>query len=179
VSLEQRIEHTTAALRDAFDGSFAKARATEGVSFDDFVSIRIAGDPYVVRLSEIASLHADCNIVGIPSPMPELFGIAGFRGKVAPVYDLGALLGYARAQAPRWLMLVRASQLIGLAFERFDAYLHIPTATVSSIEAAKRASPFVAGVVGTGDGPHSVIHVASLLEALTKRLSGQSPSKEQ
>ena len=90
------LEQKAAALRAAFDRSFAEAADAGRAPHLDFLAIRVAGDPYALRLSEVASLHVDSKRVRAPSLLPELSGLASFRGVLTPVYDLAALLGYAR-----------------------------------------------------------------------------------
>ena len=49
-------------LRRAFDRSFAEAPggAPEADALESLLAIRVGGDPYALRLSEIAGLFADC-----------------------------------------------------------------------------------------------------------------------
>lgn len=110
-------------LRRAFDDGFAVAVRGDlaGDTRGDVLAIRVAGDPYALRLGAVASLHADPRVVPLPSPVPSLRGLVGVRNAMVPVYDLAMLLGYPRAASPRWLILARAAP-VGLAFETFDAH---------------------------------------------------------
>jgi hypothetical protein len=85
---------TAAALRREFDQSFAQPPATELARVENFLAVRIGGDAYAMRVAEIAGLYADKRIVPLPSPLPSLLGTVGFRGQIAPVYDLAMLFGY-------------------------------------------------------------------------------------
>src|SRR5215218_10100104 len=86
-----------AELREAFDRSFAQLATSEADVVESLLGIRIGTDPYGLRLGELSGLFADKKITRLPSPVSELLGIAGFRGAVLPVYDLGMLLGCPRA----------------------------------------------------------------------------------
>jgi purine-binding chemotaxis protein CheW len=113
-----------AELRNAFDRSFAQAPSPEGGALESLLKIRLGANPYALRLSDVSGLFADKKMTWLPSPVPELLGMAGLRGTVLPVYDLGMLLGCPRAAAPRWLV-VAAGAPVALAFEAFDGYLSV------------------------------------------------------
>lgn len=176
----ERLE-TAAALRRAFDLSFAQAREADGEAMESLLAIRVSGDPYAVRLSDIASLHADRKVVPLPSPASELLGLVSFRGTMAPVYDLRTLLGHEDGPArpaPRWLLLVRTPDVVGLAFDLFEAHIRATARNISSTEDGGSASEYVRGVVRTADGVRPLIHTASLIEAITRRSRSDRPPKE-
>jgi chemotaxis signal transduction protein len=127
-----RIGGTAAALRTQFDLSFATAAASMTERLENLLAIRVGKDPYVLRLSEIAGLHADVKIVPVPSPVEQLLGIVGLRGVLAPVYDLAAILGYPPAASPRWMVVAGVPQPVGFAFETFETHLQIPKASVAN-----------------------------------------------
>ncbi len=122
---------TAEALRRRFDESFAAPAGSKPQSVEDLLAIRVGADPYVLRLSQIAGLSASLKIVPVPSPIASLLGIVGFRGLMAPFYDLGALLGYQRAAEQRWTVFVRAPQTVGFGFETFESHLQIPVTSVT------------------------------------------------
>src|SRR6202030_4383581 len=101
-------EGTAAALRCLFDSSFAAAASSTTGPLEDLLAICVEGDPYALRLSEIAGLYVDVKIVPVPGPIAQLLGIVSLRGKLAPVYDLAALLHYPLAVSPRWMILAGA-----------------------------------------------------------------------
>jgi chemotaxis signal transduction protein len=126
------------ALRRRFDQSFAAPAGSNPERLEDLLAIRVGADPYALRLSQIAGLFAGLKIAPTPSPIASLLGIVGIRGALAPIYDLGALLGYPRAAQPRWTVLVRAPQTVGFAFESFESHLQI--AVISVIGETVRAA---------------------------------------
>lgn len=162
---------TAAALRLAFDRSFELAPATETGAVAGLLAIRLGTSRYVVRLTDVAGLHADKRISPLPSPVPELRGLAGLRGTVLPVYDLGMLLGFPRAAAARWL-LVTAVTPIGLAFDGFDGYESVAAdAFVTEVRPGARER-HVREVLRT-EGARPVIDVPSIVETIKAR-SGQA-----
>jgi chemotaxis signal transduction protein len=161
-------EGTAAMLRRLFDSSFAAATATMTEPLEDLLAIRVGADPYALRLSEIAGLYVDVKIVPVPSPVVQLLGIVSLRGKMAPVYDLAALLHYPPAASPRWMILAGAAQPVGFAFETFEAHLQVPKASLAESEdrgegngATRR---HVRGAVRAAEVLRPMIHVASVVD---------------
>jgi chemotaxis signal transduction protein len=176
VKAAQTLDEKLHALREQFDRSFAVAAAEGGDEHLDFLAIRIAGDFYALRLSELASLHADRKLVPAPSLLPELLGIAGFRGVLTPVYDLAALLGYRAEPAGRWLVVARGPAPVAFAFGAFDAHLRVPPDRVSLAQA--EANRAVDGAVHDGHGALPLLHLASLVEGILQRIKAHGPSQE-
>ena len=83
-----------AEIRNAFDHSYAIPPASQvGEQIENLLAVRVAGDPYALRVGEISSLTNSRKTVALPSPVSELLGVAGIRGGFVPVYSLAALLG--------------------------------------------------------------------------------------
>jgi purine-binding chemotaxis protein CheW len=165
-----RLSDQAAALRDAFDRSFTRAPHTDTADVERLLAIGIGSDRYVMRLAEVGGLFTDKKITPLPSHAPALLGIAGFRGTVLPVYDLATLLGYARAAAPRWLLLAVGAP-IGLAFERFDGHLTVRA------DAIVREASADASVQGAREFLHGgvavpVVRLAAVLDTI--RSSGRA-----
>lgn len=132
---------SAAQLRHDFDQSFAQApqEAPEAAGSEDYLAIRLGADPHALRLAEIASLAPLAALTRVPGPCPELLGLIGSRGRLVPVYDLRALLGYAAPALPRqapggppgtqglprW-QVVLAAQPVALAFDGFEGHLRLP-----------------------------------------------------
>ena len=133
------------ALRRRFDESFASAHESSPEAVEDLLAIRLGADPHVLRLSQITGLSAGLEIVPVPSPFASLLGIVGIRGMMAPIYDLGVLLGYPPAADPRWTVFVRAPQTVGFAFETFESHLQVMVSSVSgaTVRAAGALRPMI------------------------------------
>ncbi|WP_181885477.1 chemotaxis protein CheW [Trinickia dinghuensis] len=126
-------------MREDFDQSFARLLAEDPPS-ESLLAIRVGGDPYAIRIADIQGLHVDRHVVALPSARREFLGVVGFRGQIAPVYDLAAMLGYTRARPvmPRWMVSLRHREPIAFAFDAFD---HLFTL-------AAQQTPSVAGSAG-------------------------------
>ncbi len=172
-----RFTDTAARLRRDFDRGFAEAPMTAASLVEDVLMIRIGNDPFVLRLSEIAGLHTDRVIAPIPSPVSELLGIVAIRGVMAPVYDLGGLLGYPVSQASRWLALAHGPKPAGFAFEVFEAHARVSQESFAAHETDSSSRTHLQGAVRIAGVVRPVIHIASVLEAIARR--ARAPSKEQ
>ena len=135
---------TAVALRRLFDDTFTVPAEMRADCSEDLLAIRVGSNPYALRLSEIAGLHADLKIVPVPTPAAQLLGIVGIRGTMAPIYDLAALLGYPPITGPRWIAFARAQQSVGFAFETFESHLRVAqTSSDGSVRAAGLIRPII------------------------------------
>jgi len=174
---DTRMSETAAELRLAFDRSFSQATNADIAVAEELLAIRVGSHPYLVRLAEVSGLFADKRITWLPSPVPTLLGLAGLRGKVLPVYDLGMLIGATKAAAPRWL-LVTASSPVGFAFDHFDGYLSLrPEDIVSEIRTETRERHVLDAVLAV-DLVRPLISLASVLESIEKSASHDGSQKE-
>jgi purine-binding chemotaxis protein CheW len=164
-------------LREAFDRSFAQAPSTEATPVEHLLAIRIGADPYALRMSEVAGLFADKKVTPLPSAVSELLGIAGFRGAVRPVYDLGMLLGCQRTGAPRWLV-VTAVTSVALAFDGFDGYVRVPSGAIVPDSHADAHDRHVREAVRVVDLVRPLISLASVLEWTRSRTFRDGMDKE-
>lgn len=166
-----------AELRRAFDRSFAHVPTVAAVTVENLLGIRIGPNPFALRLAEVGGLFADKRITGLPSSVPSLLGIAGFRGAILPVYDLRVLLGLARAAAPRWL-IVTAGTPIGLAFDQFDGHLRVLPEAIAQKARLEVSERHVREVV-QADVVRSIVHVASVLESIRSQVRRDAPQKKE
>jgi purine-binding chemotaxis protein CheW len=103
----------------------------------------------------------------IPGPVPELLGLAGFRGVIVPVYDLPALLRYGALQsAPGALVLTDTSPAVALAFEAIPEHFTVRPAEVvpERIEGKN-----VRGAVAFRGLIHPILDVSALVVAIRVR----------
>jgi chemotaxis signal transduction protein len=156
-----------AELKRMFDQTFAEAPRSDASPEDDLLAVSIGGDPYAIRLSEVAALLSDSRVTWLPGSATELIGLMGLRGALVPVYDLRALLGYPRAPVPRWFLIVAATR-VALAFDRFDGHLRVPRAAVSTGSAQSAAThlPYAHEVVRTHEFIRPILHIPAVLEAI-------------
>lgn len=168
------VSGTALALRSAFDRAFAEASRTTAAANEDLLVLRVGGTAHAILVSEILALHADRRVVPLPSAATGLLGVVGLRSGLVPVFDLATLLGYARALSPRWMFVARAAEPLGLAFELLEGHVRVDPTQVSlaSQAAADAAHPFIRGAVRAAGVVRPLVHVASVVEALTRRAGG-------
>ena len=172
------IEQKLFALRRDFDLSFAREAGNAQPAQLDFLAIRVAGDPYAMRLSEVQSLHADRKLVTAPSLLPELLGLSGFRSVLTPVYDLAQLLGYGPRPTARWLAVAQNAAPIAFAFGDFDSHLRVPSAWLSVPETENGNFAALGGAVQNAGTTLPLLHLPSLVEAIARRIKALGPSQE-
>jgi chemotaxis signal transduction protein len=167
-------------LRNAFDRARAipfSSQAAEQI--ENLLAIRVHGDAFAIRLSEISGLATDKKIVAFPSPIPELLGVAAIRGRLVPVYSLAVLLGYsANAEQGRWLALCGAEEPVGFALNDFEDYLRVPFAQVYPAEQRDVVGTHATHVVRVADTVRAVVSIPLLMEIIQRRCHNADESKE-
>jgi len=146
------------ALRAQFDRAFADPPRPTAPATDDYLLIRIDGEPHAIALNEIASLHADLHVVLVPTHTPELVGVAAVRAALVPVYDLRLALGASATTVVRWVVLVRAAT-VGFAFDGFDGHAR----------AERREEQTAAKLVAFGGRAHPLVSLREVLGAIEAR----------
>ena len=169
-------------LRQAFDHTFALAPSTASLELEDLLTIRVAGDPYAIRLLDITEIVTGHGVVSVPAVTPYLLGLAGIRGGIVPVFDLSLLLGYGPDPgSPRWMILCGYEEPIALAFSNFEGYLRLPTSAIhadESFSVTSEKTKYVNQVARTPDGVRAVISIALILATIRNRISHHQPTKE-
>jgi purine-binding chemotaxis protein CheW len=153
-------------MRREFDQAFAKAIQIDEIAKEKLLAIRAGGQACALRLSAIAGLFADKKITPVPGGHPALRGIAGFRGKILPVYDLANLLGVPDTQSsPRWLVITQAAS-VALAFEAFEAQLLVRAEAIVAQAVRPELKDFARDFLRTPDFSGPILHLPSVLDAI-------------
>ena len=178
-----RLETDTAAqLREAFDSSFALPPSLASQEVEDLLTIRLAGDPYAIRLLDITEIVTGRKVIPIPAVTPGLLGLAGIRGGIVPVFGLSSILGYGPDPgSPRWMILCCAEEPIALAFSDFEGYLRLPASALRADEnfsATTAKTKYVSQVARTTDGVRAVISIELIMATIRNRISPHRPTKE-
>ncbi|MBV9993904.1 MAG: chemotaxis protein CheW [Caulobacteraceae bacterium] len=163
-----RLAEQARQLRNDFDAGFAEAARGDDAVLADLLTLRAEGEPYALRLAEIAGLFADRKITPLPGGRAGLLGCAVFRGSIAPVYDLHALLGHAAAAPPHWLALA-AQAPVAFAFEAFEGHRSVRQGAILPREAGDFSRPFIRDFVSEGQEGWPLVHLPSVLAALGER----------
>lgn len=138
-----RIEERAAALRRAFDAAFAAPPAGARDAMQDFLAIRVAGDPFAVRVASVSRLAAIPKIVSVPSQRRSVLGVAAIRGALVSVHGLAALLGYASDGGDARWIAIAGNEMVGLAFHELDGFLRVPAGTKDAIASDGITRPII------------------------------------
>lgn len=178
------LTQTLRALRTEFDDSFAQAPRAHAQALENLLAIRMAGTAYALRVGDIDGLHADRRIMPLPTQAAHLLGVASFRGRVAPVYDLASLCGHPRAPSARWLVLLRSAEPVAVAFELFEKHCAVAPQDIISAQAAESAAPQRANAshlqhaMRDGDSVRPIIALPALLAAIAAQCeASHQPSR--
>lgn len=167
-------------LRRAFD----QARAVPFSSgkedqTEDLLAIRVSRDAYAIKVGEITGLATARQIVPIPSPIPELLGLASIRGGLVPVYNLHGLLGYsAQVEQMSWLALCGTENPFALGFSDLEGYLRVPLKQLYPVEKEDAARTQVKEVARTTGAVRAVVSIPLLRETIQGRCRSTSVPKE-
>jgi len=170
---------TAAELKRTFDQTFADPPPLDAGPTVDLLAIGVGGDPWAIRLSEIAGLWSDRRIAPLPGSMAELIGLMSLRGALVPVYDLRALLGYPGGMLPRWFVMAEATP-VALAFDRFDGHMRVPRTALSADPepGAAAQSPLTREVVRDGGFARPIVRLALVLDSIATRAQHLARPKE-
>lgn len=154
-----------ATMRREFDQFFVAPDPLAAAATDDFVAVRVGGQPFALRVSELAWVETRRKIVALPGSRSELLGLVSTRGKFVPVFSLELMLGLpATLGAKSWVAICAGEQQFGLAFEALEGYFRVPRADVLGARGAnedrKEQAVRVAGEV------RPVVSVASIQVAI-------------
>ncbi|MGH7508795.1 MAG: chemotaxis protein CheW [Gemmatimonadales bacterium] len=168
-----------AALRQAFDESFAAPPPEESQGLEDLLRIRVAGDPYAIRLRDIAGVVARRKVVPIPGGSSDFLGSAGIRGGIVPVFALALLLGYDQAaDLPSWMVLCGPDESVALAFPEFEGYSRLPHSWIHVDDNLRPASRHVKEVARMGLEFRPIISIPLIVATIRNR-TGQTRSIDQ
>lgn len=174
--------NTASQLRMAFDSSFALPPSVDSSQGEDLLAIRVAGDPYAIRLIDIAEIVKERRIVAIPSLTPDLLGLTGIHGGIIPVFGLSSILGYAPDPgSPRWMILCSSEETFALAFSDFEGYLRLPTSALhadENVRATNEQVKYVSQIASTQDGVRAIIDIPLIMATIRNRISPYQPTKE-
>lgn len=153
-----------AEMRHAFDQIFAAPDPPAAEECEDFVAVRIAGQPFAFRVRELAHIESHRKVVAVPSGRAGLLGLAGIRGKLVPVFSPEVVLGAPPTPAPRqWIAVCRHEAPFGLAFDSLEGYFRVPRSSIIAAADGNQAS--VQQVVRDSSGMWPVIHLPSIARA--------------
>lgn len=157
-------------LRRAFDQAFASAPAEQAPEAEDILALRIAGEPYGVKVRAIASIARVSRIVPLPSSTPELLGIVQIRGTLVPIYSLSIILGHPQASPgpAYWVALDEKHDPVALDLGGFEACIRVLKSELCSPEGGS-AGRHIGQVARTPTGVRAIVDIVSVVESIKKQ----------
>jgi len=175
---EPRAIASAEALRHEFDASFARAPVAPDGTHEDVLLLGIRGEPYALRLGEVARVTLRRPVVRLPSPLPSLLGLATVDGQLVAVHDLGAVCGLGPGRPDwAWMLLSQGSEPIAFAVERLDGRVRVASETLGRARQAPPAtgSPAVLWHDGT---PRVLLSLVDLIKIMNlSGVPGGSPKE--
>jgi chemotaxis signal transduction protein len=166
-----------AALREAFDRSFAEAPRSATAALEDLLCIRVGEHLHALRVAELSGLFPDMKVMALPTAIAELLGLASLRAAILPIYDLRLMLGYGGEAKPRWVAIAR-DMSVGLAFDGFEGHIRVSPDAVVSQGSGESGVRHVREVVRIDGQLRSIVLLASVLEAITNRVRAGAGTEE-
>jgi chemotaxis signal transduction protein len=169
-----------AALQTEFDRAFAAPPVIrQSEQEEHFLALRVATEPYVVRIREIAAIARQRKTITLPGTVPEFLGITGVRGASLPVYSLAALLGLGREpRESKWLLLCGHEDPVALTFAEIEGHYTIRSAEVFSADRAANARSVIGQFVAIGEAAWPIISLPALIAAVKKRCDSTHTAQE-
>ncbi|WP_437878546.1 chemotaxis protein CheW [Sorangium sp. So ce513] len=175
-----------AALRDAFDASFAAPALPCADEPARALAIRAGDRRLLARIDELAAVEPCRRIVPLAGGPPGLLGLAGLRGRLVAVYDLAALVGgrpragvadAAAGPAPRWLLVCAESPDVALAIDEIEGHASLPRADEAprgrardgEDERGEGAGDHVQEAVDVDGAPRGVLRVSAVAATVLRR----------
>jgi chemotaxis signal transduction protein len=159
-----------AELRNAFDQTFAVSPSIKTVEqIENLLSIRMHGNLYALRATEISAFARIPKIVSVPSPFPEVLGLAGIRGGVVPVYSLAAFFGGGCEEGPRWCAWCGSEEPIGFAFGEFEGYVRASQSQIFAQAQEDVTCEHAKSVLQIDEMIRPIVSLPSIVQLLSQR----------
>jgi chemotaxis signal transduction protein len=154
-------------LQVAFDRSYIEPAAPRPAEPEDLLAIDVAGHPYALRVRELLGMYVERRITPLPAAPAELLGLAAVRGELVAVYDLASLLGYSRAEAPRYLIVGRG-RAVAFAFATLHGHVRVAPGDIATAERARE--PWLSQVVREPGRTRPIIELSGISSAIEQRM---------
>ncbi len=153
-------------LKRDFDHAFAQPSRPPLPQTLDLLRVRLGGDPWALPLAEVAGLHSGKGVTPVPGRTHGLLGLAGFRGVLAAVYDLPALIGLTPVSTPRWLLLVQ-DRPVAFAFAELEGHSRVEAGAILPL-GPEGGTAWTRGFIEDGPLRRPILHLPALLDRLAQ-----------
>jgi chemotaxis signal transduction protein len=124
----------------------------------------MCGGCYGLRVREISGIAVCKKIVQLPSPIPQLAGIASVKGVIHPVISLESVLGFSQFKLTGWVATCGVTDPIALTIGKFEKYLQVAPSDMHVPQTG--ATGYIVRVARVENMVVSVIGIDSIIEAI-------------
>jgi chemotaxis signal transduction protein len=164
------IEEHRKRLAHSFDQAFSQPFADEHRGVRDFLVLRLGQHWYALPVDELAGVQNKKAIQFLPDAPAFCVGLSGVRGRVAAIYDLGALIGSASSDRLSWLLQAKADPEVALLVPKPERYLRAELDRIAP-DAGDGAT---IGALSDDGVTINVLSVARVVAAIRARGGGKS-----
>ncbi len=166
-------------LRREFDRTFASPPVPTSEEWEDLLLVRIAGDPYAIRMRDIMGILAKRTIIPVPAEAPGLLGLVGIRGEIVPVFGLSSWLGYGvDADSAVWMIVCGTDEPIGFGFSEFEGHKRLEKSAIHLYDKSQSPRQYIHEMAAIEAGVRPVIAVSLVVASIRSRRAPQRPEKE-
>jgi chemotaxis signal transduction protein len=158
-----------------FDSAFAEIPPPVTPAGGALLALRVAGEPYALRASEISSLARERRVAALPRAPEGFVGLSGLRGMLLPVWDLAVLLGHAGGGSVLWQVQAADETPWALAFESFDGTLSLPLESLRPYAGQGPAAAFSTQAAPDHGRLRPVLELALLGAAVRSKILSMTP----
>jgi purine-binding chemotaxis protein CheW len=158
-------------LRRAFDDSFAlpppelRAEGRQAL-----LIVRLSLGHYALRVAELCAVAKLGAVTALPSRVPGLLGLTGFRGGAVPVYAMAALLGQTSgARTAAWMAIAGKDEPVAIAFDAIERYVDVNASAFRSVDGSG-PTDHIRQAVGWAGGTALVLEMNPTLAAIRGRV---------
>jgi chemotaxis signal transduction protein len=127
------------------------------------VRLRVGGESYAVAVENVLEVAELGELAPVPGAHGSVMGVRNLRGEVLPVFDLAAVFGIARDQAPQRLLVAEhAGRRAGFAIDE------VTDVGLLEAPAEETESQFLHGASLDGGELVGVVDVARVFGALER-----------
>lgn len=167
--MSDELDEHRARLAQAFDLGFSRPFSSQRSELRDFLVLRLGAHRYALPVGELAGVQHRKSIQYLPDAPRHCLGLAGVRGRVGAIYDLGGLLGSPASERLSWFLQARLDPDIALLAPKPDRYLRVP---VERIVLRAETDGATVGALTDEEVGINVLSVDRLIEAIRSRGGG-------
>lgn len=165
---QDALNQTVKDLKRAFDEAFEKPAVRETPDTRLLLAVQAGSLDIALSVSEIAIVMRCPRLTTLPSNQPALAGLAGIRGSLVAVYELGSLLGGPPTSVGRgWVAVAGARPTAAFLF---DELLRAEVVASTDIRrgATSNRTPSSDQVVEIAGTTRALVHLPDLLSLVTE-----------